>query len=108
MPEFKVCMYPFGPLVGPFLFLELENMPHNMNFGDALQAIKDGREVARAGWNGKNQFVFMIKASDYQKTLGFDLKVCDGLAIKTSKNEIQVGWLASQQDMLADDWKIIE
>lgn len=85
-----------------------------MNFSHALQAIKDGHKVARKGWNGKEQFVFLIKASQYQRSLGFGFgeylgepEICSGLAIKTSKNEIQMGWLASQADMLADDWRIV-
>ena len=87
----------------------------NMSFGLALEALKMGKAVARSGWNGKNQFVFLIKGTQYQDSLGCGFgeyygepKICSGLAIKTTANEIQVGWLASQSDMLSDDWCIID
>ena len=87
----------------------------NLSFGMALEAVRLGKQIARKGWNGKNQFVFLIKASDYQKSLGFGFgeyegepTICDGLAIKTTSGQVQVGWLASQSDMLSDDWEIIE
>lgn len=85
-----------------------------MSFGHALVALKSGLRVARQGWNGKNQFVYLIKGTDLQDVLKYgygeymgEPTIQSALAIKTSAGQIQVGWLASQTDMLADDWIII-
>lgn len=87
-----------------------------MNFGEALEALKAGKKVARAGWNGKNQFLFLVKGEslEYHTSanlnclMGKELHHPDVIAIKTTIGDIQVGWLASQTDMLAEDWKIVE
>lgn len=85
-----------------------------MNFGRALAALKDGRRVKRRGWNGKDQWVFLIKGNKLQTTLGYGFgeylnepTIVDVLAIKTTSNHIQIGWLASQSDMLCEDWEIV-
>ena len=85
-----------------------------MNFGRALAALKDGRRVKRRGWNGKDQWVFLIKGTSLQSVLGYgfgeylnELTIVDVLAIKTTSNHIQIGWLASQSDMLCEDWEIV-
>ena len=85
-----------------------------MNFGQALEALKQGKMVARNGWNGKDQFVFLIKGTDLQKTLKYgygeyinEPQIVSALAIKTTSNQIQIGWLASQTDMLAEDWNLV-
>lgn len=84
-----------------------------MNFGEALVEVKKGHAVSRRGWNGSNQFVYLISARDLQIGLGYGYGEYEGeptfvdtLAIKTTHNKIQVGWLASQSDMLSDDWYI--
>lgn len=85
-----------------------------MNFGEALEQVKLGKGIKRKGWNGKNQFVYLIKGSDLQKTLHYcfgevvgEPTITDALAIKTTSNQIQVGWLASQSDMLSNDWEVL-
>ena len=84
-----------------------------MNFGQAIEALKNGKRVSRKGWNGKNQWVFMINGTDLQNVLKYgygeyenEPTITSVLAIKTSANQIQIGWLASQSDMLSDDWEI--
>ena len=74
----------------------------------------DGYSVARKGWNGKDQFIYLIKGSAMQKVLKYgygeyvgEPTIVDTLAIKNTSNQIQIGWLASQTDMLAEDWIII-
>lgn len=87
-----------------------------MNFGKAIEALKDGQKVARRGWNGKNMFLFLAKGSDlnrciYDKNFPYsvDMSSCvDSICMKTAQNTIVVGWLASQTDMLADDWYIVD
>ncbi|KRL36606.1 DUF2829 domain-containing protein [Liquorilactobacillus uvarum] len=80
-----------------------------MNFGKAIEALKQGYKVARKGWNGKNQYIQYIPSKILNKQLKHDEKYTfsDVLAIKTSNDVIQVGWLATQTDMLAQDWEIL-
>ena len=96
-------------------FLMLKGGQKKMDFGQALTQAKLGKSIKRKGWNGKNQFVYLIKGEDLQKVLhyGFgeylgETTITDTLAIKTTSNQIQVGWLASQSDMLSNDWEVIE
>ena len=85
-----------------------------MNFGEALEKVKAGYAISRTGWNGKGQFVYLISAMDLQVGLRYGYGEYEGepvftdtLAIRTTHNQIQVGWLASQSDMLADDWRVV-
>jgi hypothetical protein len=89
-----------------------------MNFGDALAALKQGSRVARHGWNGKGMFLYYVPAAAYpakRNTNGTmigmfpDDMVPYGayLAMKTAQNNV-VPWLASQTDVLAEDWDIVE
>ena len=85
-----------------------------MNFGAALEAVLNGEAIARKGWNGAGQFVYLISARDLQVGLEYGYGEYEGepvftdvLAIRTAHNQIQVGWLASQSDMLADDWYVV-
>ena len=64
------------------------------SFGDAIKYLKRGLKVKRIGWNGKNQYIVNCDHNDIgNKAIAF---------IGTSG--VQMGWLASQADMLADDW----
>ena len=81
-----------------------------MNFGEALEAVKAGKCVARAGWNGKNQYIFLAEKIKFYASEADDYgcAVMDSLAIKTTSDVIQVGWLASQSDMLSSDWSLVD
>lgn len=85
----------------------------DMNFGDALEALKDGERVARKGWNGKGMYVFLAHEADFVTDAdisAFDqmeVEVHDMLVMKTAQDTFQPGWLASQADMLAEDWYIV-
>lgn len=88
---------------------------NGLTFGEALEALKEGKSVSRRGWNGKDQFVYLITGSDLQRGLKYgygeyerEPTLVSTLAIKTSSNQIQVGWLATQSDMLSNDWQIVE
>ena len=85
----------------------------DMTFGDALDAAKLGKRIARKGWNGKNQYVELATCISYISN--------DCNAVNVEHNNIgnkalafvgtsgvQMGWLASQADMLAEDWYIFE
>ena len=86
-----------------------------MSFGLAIEALKLGRHVARAGWNGKGMFLYLIKGSDLQSGLKYGFgeylgepEFVSTICMKTADNKLVAGWLASQTDMLADDWQLIE
>jgi hypothetical protein len=97
-------------------------MNKNLDFGKALEALKQGKKVAREGWNGKNMFLFLLAAGRIPKTAIHDQKLKEVLAnngsdsfealasirMKTADDKILTGWLASQPDMLSEDWCIID
>ena len=83
-----------------------------MNFGQAIEKLKEGKKVARKGWNGKGMFLFIVKpimpnpSNHTVNTLGMFIN--DSICMKTAQDEIVVGWLASQTDMLAEDWGVVD
>lgn len=85
-----------------------------MIFGLAIEAAKMGKKIARAGWNGKNQYVEL--GHDFSYTAPGDIPVRPVQHLDIGSQALvfvgtrgrQVGWLASQADMLADDWMIVE
>lgn len=79
-----------------------------MNFGEALEQVKNGKRIARRNWNGKGQYVFLVRAEQLKNIADKFQKVVDVLAICTTSDVIQVGWLATQTDMLATDWYVVE
>lgn len=84
-----------------------------MNFGLAIEAAKMGKKISRKGWNGKGQYVELGRNFRYNTCDGKDQwtfhEDIDGTALVfVGTRGVQVGWLASQADMLADDWYIVE
>jgi len=77
-----------------------------LNFSKALEALKNGHKIARFGWNGKGMWLYLIEASDYElkKDIPFDSLAWIGM--KTADNKF-VPWLASQSDLLAEDWETV-
>lgn len=78
-----------------------------MNFGQAIEKLKSGKKVAREGWNGKGMFIFLASGKQFESSnLGDALPeiVNDCICMKTAQDTIVVGWLASQTDILAEDW----
>ena len=86
-----------------------------MNFGLAIEAAKMGKKIAREGWNGKGMFLYHVPAAAYPPSTevakeafcGSDVPYGAYIAMKTAQGNV-VPWLASQTDMLSDDWKIVE
>lgn len=89
-----------------------------MSFGLAIEALKKGHKVARRGWNGKGMFLYYVPAASYpaqRNTFGTMVGVfpddmvpyCAYIAMKTAQDNV-VPWLASQTDMLSDDWEIVQ
>ena len=98
-----------------------------MKFGQALELLKKGYRVARKGWNGKKMCIFLTKGSDVKyKDLKMhnqmalacarsedineekEIHICDHIDMIAADGSIVIGWLASQTDMLAEDWIIIQ
>lgn len=85
----------------------------NMSFGLAIEAAKIGKKIQRAGWNGKGQYVELATCISYKNADG-DMVNVNHDAIGNAAlafvgtSGVQLGWLASQADMLADDWRIVE
>ena len=83
------------------------------SFGEAIKYLKRGMKVARKGWNGKKQYIQLASGISY-KTADGDVVNCEHEAIGNKAvafvgtSGVQMGWLASQADMLAEDWKFME
>lgn len=79
------------------------------SFGDAIKYVKRGLKVARKGWNGKGMYLFLADGEDLTSCLSTgDFKCASSVCMKTAQDTICVGWLASQADMLAEDWVFVE
>ncbi len=81
-----------------------------MNFGEALEALKQGKQVARLGWNGKGIFIELQRPDTNSKmTSPYIFINTTGLLTNNDKApKSLVPWLASQTDMLSEDWHILE
>ena len=80
-----------------------------MNFGQAIETLKNGKKVARTGWNGKGMYLFLVKGEDLSDIFDPDSCDCvDSIGMKTAHDTLVIGWLASQTDMLAEDWVIVD
>lgn len=84
-----------------------------MDFGKAIQLLKEGKRVQRSGWNGKNQYIELASNISYKNTNGEIINSeHDAIGNKAiafvGTSGVQMGWLASQADMLAEDWKEVE
>lgn len=80
-------------------------MTNGMNFGQAIEALKQGKKVARKGWNGKGMWLRLIIPEKSDIDMG--LENLPYIEMKTADNKL-VPWLASQTDMLSEDWTIVE
>lgn len=87
------------------------NCDNQFDFGEALRYLKRGIPVARLGWNGKEQYIMLARKISFEtmdgKTFTPTHAAIGNNAIAFfGTSGIQMGWLASQADMLADDWHI--
>ena len=85
----------------------------NMDFGKAIQRLKNGMRVQREGWNGKNQYIELATNISYKNVKGeiinAEHEAIGNKAIAfVGTSGVQLGWLASQADMLAEDWRVVE
>ena len=84
-----------------------------MEIGEAVANMKGGAKVARKGWNGKGMFIFlregrMIEGVDPSTPMGGDFESLPHICMRTADGKCCVGWLASQTDLLAEDWEVVE
>lgn len=93
-----------------------------MDFGEAIRALKKGKKVARGGWNGKGMWLILVPGSANVKPVAgtpyskagiteevqilphIDMYTTDS----TGRRAMLPGWLASQTDMLSEDWVIVD
>jgi len=92
-----------------------------MDFGDAIRALKEGKKVAREGWNGKGMFLFLLPEGTIPKSVihdgalasvvneveGETFEALGSIRMWTADKKVLTGWLASQTDMLSEDWCIV-
>ena len=84
-----------------------------MDFGDAIKLLKQGKKLQRQGWNGKGQYIELATNISYintnQEIINAEHEAIGNKAIAfVGTSGVQLGWLASQADMLAEDWKIVK
>mgnify|MGYP003645107157 CR=1 FL=1 len=89
-----------------------------MNFGKAIEALKNGNKVARQGWNGKGMWLVLVPGSPNIKPVAGtpysnaglmnEVTISPHIDMFTANGDMQPGWLASQSDMLAEDWCTVE
>ena len=95
-----------------------------LTFGEALEALKAGARICRAGWNGKGMWLSLsgplhgraiafesfwsLHNAEFARRNGGSATVLPCITMKTATGEILMGWLASQTDMLAEDWMLVE
>ena len=111
-------------LIGKVESINSNEMAGNFNesrdFGYAIKALKAGYKVTRAGWNGKGMYLWLkpptkVNAEfckdpilkEVAQRNGGEIEALGTICMKTADNKVLTGWLASQTDMLAEDWKIV-
>lgn len=99
----------------------------NLSFGQALEALKAGKKVCRIGWNDKNMWIALTPGSElplHEARCGavkaraseldtstnqiLTINILPHIDMKSATGEIVIGWLASQTDMLVNDWCILD
>jgi hypothetical protein len=94
-----------------------------MSFGDAVVMLKAGKKVARSGWNGKGMWLAYTPGSEFapefakaghaaahraKEAPGENVRLLPHIDMRAADGSMVIGWLASQTDMLADDWTLVE
>ena len=102
----------------------MEIKKSKMTFGEALEALKAGKKVSRAGWNGRGMYLWLLPAVELKKEWCRDERLLECFGDSetlwalgsirmythdsTGRTAVLTGWLASQSDMLLEDWCIVE
>lgn len=99
---------------------EMKVQQAEFDFGMAISFLKEGEKVARKGWNGKGMWIYLVRGTNIPKSNLRNeaaLQIADSpletvqinshIDMKAADGSIVIGWLASQTDMLAEDWIIV-
>lgn len=91
-----------------------------LTFGGAIEALKAGKRVARKGWNGKGMYLWLLPAAmvkaewcreEHLKAVaeanGGEIEALGSIRMMTADRKVLTGWLASQTDMLSEDWEVV-
>ena len=92
-----------------------------LTFGMAIEQMKRGAKVARKGWNGKGMYIWVMPGStikncqnmtdphlaEIDKTEG-EIRFLGSVRMRTATGDVLTGWLASQTDMLSEDWVVVD
>ncbi|MGU3467562.1 DUF2829 domain-containing protein [Methylobacterium sp. C33D] len=93
-----------------------------LDFGDALRALKRGERVCRAGWNGKGMWLAQTPGSIVPATAASrtgallayveaesveEVRILPHIDMRAADGSLVIGWLASQADMLSEDWMVV-
>lgn len=102
------------------IFEQTYTSVEGMSFGLAIKALKAGHKVARKGWNGKGMFLWLKPAATVKaewckdpmlkglaEANGGEIEALGTICMFTAQKQILSGWLASQTDMLSEDWAIV-
>lgn len=92
----------------------------NLTFGEAIEALKRGQRVTRAGWNGRGMYLWLLPSASVKaewcrephlkalaESNGGEVEALGSIRMLTADKKVLTGWLASQTDMLAEDWQIL-
>ena len=93
----------------------------NLDFGAAVAALKAGKRVARSSWNGKGMYLWLLPAAKVKaewcrephlkavaEANGGEIEALGSIRMMTADKKVLTGWLASQTDILCEDWTVIE
>lgn len=94
---------------------------NNLTFGQAVEALKQGKRVTRSGWNGRGMYLWLLPAAMVKaewccephlkavaEANGGEIEALGSIRMMTADKKVLTGWLASQTDMLSDDWIILD
>ena len=97
----------------------MDEVTTGKSFGWAIEQLKAGYRVSRAGWNGKGMYLWLMPAATvkaewcrepFLKRLaelnGGEIECLGSIRMLTADKKILTGWLASQSDILAEDWQL--
>lgn len=92
-----------------------------LTFGMAIEALKIGKRVCRAGWNRKGMYLWLLPAAHVKaewcrephlkavaEANGGEIECLGSIRMMTADTKVLTGWLASQTDILCEDWQILD
>lgn len=96
-------------------------MTEQNDFGWAIRQLKAGNRVQRTGWNGKGMYLWLLPAATVKaewcrephlkaqaEANGGEIEALGSIRMMTADKKVLTGWLASQTDMLSEDWQLVD